>query len=151
MKQPINGSALFLPVLLHYGARGDLLGALAVASGTLGGLFDVFVLALLFRAAPSEMSFDCHKFFDCLSEIKYLPSASDLRPAEFGEQSGASARETVRAKARGLFVRAASPPTPQSPCASGQSPEFAAAIPPLWPEASLPRWLSPAPSSSGAL
>src|SRR5437764_883237 len=56
-------SALFLFVLFYDGARGDFLGALAVASGTLRRFFDVFVLTLLLRAGTPDMSFNCHTFY----------------------------------------------------------------------------------------
>jgi len=48
-------------MLLHDGARGDLLGALAVTAGALGGLFDVFVLPLFFGTGTADVTFYCHK------------------------------------------------------------------------------------------
>ena len=47
-------------MLLHDGARRDLLGALAVAAGASGGLFDVFVLPLFFRTGTAYVTFNCH-------------------------------------------------------------------------------------------
>jgi hypothetical protein len=50
-------------VLFHHGARGDFFGALAVTTGTLSRLSDVFVLALLFAAGATQMLLVWHIFF----------------------------------------------------------------------------------------
>jgi len=47
-------------VLLHNGPRGHFLGALAIATGRLSTLLDVFVLALLFRTDTTHMLFSRH-------------------------------------------------------------------------------------------
>lgn len=53
------GMALFL-VLLQDGSRGHLLGTPFVATGSLGALLDVFVLALLLLADPAKMFASWH-------------------------------------------------------------------------------------------
>ena len=59
-------------VLLHDGARGDFFGTLAVASGSLGGAFDVLVLTLFFGTGSSQMSFDCHNDLPFVLESESL-------------------------------------------------------------------------------
>src|SRR5438477_11479040 len=62
-------------VLLHDHARCNLLGALAVAPGSLGRFFDVFVLSLFFVTDPAHMFFAWHK----LLPLKRMLAASDAR------------------------------------------------------------------------
>jgi hypothetical protein len=47
----------FFPMLFHHGPRGHLPGAFAITSGFLSGVFDVFVLSLLFFAGSLKMFF----------------------------------------------------------------------------------------------
>jgi hypothetical protein len=75
---PLDGlatatAAAFLGfVLPHDGAGGDFFGSLAVASGSLGGAFDVLVLTLLFGSGSSQMSFDCHSDLPFVLESESL-------------------------------------------------------------------------------
>src|SRR5438105_14938542 len=62
-------------VLLHDHARRNRLGALAVAPGSLGRFFDVFVLSLFFVTDPAQMFFAWHK----LLPLKWMLAASDAR------------------------------------------------------------------------
>ncbi len=66
---------LFAPVLLHHGASRDFFGTLAVATGALRGLFDVFVLTLLLFGRAADVTFDCHNDV----RIEMAPSGSGNR------------------------------------------------------------------------
>src|SRR4029077_8934441 len=78
--------ATALLTTLHDGARRDLFGAFAVASGFLRGFFNMLVLPLLFRAGAANVSFDCHK----LNISRWLPlfrGHGGVRPAGAFEQT----------------------------------------------------------------
>lgn len=73
-----NGEALALPtaagflpfaVFLHYGARSDFLRTFAVTTGPLSGLFDMFILALLFAAGAPNVFFTWHIVFLLLPKL----------------------------------------------------------------------------------
>ena len=51
---------LSLAALFHHCPGRDFFGAFAVTAGPLSGLFDVFVLALLFAAGAPEMLLTWH-------------------------------------------------------------------------------------------
>ena len=56
---------LLFAMLLHYSARSDFLGSLAVAPGASGRFFNVFVLPLFLRTGTSQMTFYCHVYSFC--------------------------------------------------------------------------------------
>ena len=102
--------AFLFSVLLHYCASSHFLGALAVTPRSLGGTFDVLILALLLGARAAEMSFHSHNFLPFFTSVLQEPDNSR-------EQSVLSVAhfcaKTLRATGELFFGKAATRETPR--------------------------------------